>query len=37
MIINKAGIQEALEFVNALCNVKAMGVIDANLMLKQIH
>ncbi|WP_277045335.1 hypothetical protein [Sharpea azabuensis] len=36
-IINKAGIDEATNFVNAICNVRAMGVVDANLMLKQIH
>ena len=37
MIINKVGLEEAKKFVNGICNVKVMGCIDGDLMLKQVH
>lgn len=36
-IINKAGINEAKNFVNGICNLKVMGCVDAKLMLRQVH
>lgn len=37
VIENKAGYEAIQNFVNNICNVKVMGCIDGQLMMKQIH
>lgn len=36
-IFDKVGIEGAKQFVCNICNLKAMGCVDAILMLKQVH
>lgn len=36
-ILNKSGIDAVKEFVVNICNLKVMGCVDADLMLKQVH
>lgn len=36
-LIDKVGFEETKTFINGICNIKVMGCVDADLMLKQIH
>lgn len=37
LLLEKVGLEGTKSFVNNICNLKAMGCVDALLMLKQIH
>jgi len=36
-ILDKVGMAELKNFINSICNIKVMGFVDAELMLRQIH